>query len=127
MTTRHYLYLLLVITGAVVAAGNGIDKIWNLLPLLTAFAISETILYAGGNPWTKLPPTLTYTSVGLITGTVIVPLLYHLAWEFGIVGAKTGSMGWKMFWLIPIFAFTAGFIGGVTGFLIGNHKRKRTD
>jgi len=125
MTTRHYLYLILITTGSIIVGVDGIDKSWNLWPLITALVFFETIIYAGGKKWNKLTLTLRYTSAGLIIGTVTLPLLFHIAWEFNIAGAGTGSMAWQVFWLIPIFAFALGFIGGLTGFIIGNHKRKQ--
>jgi hypothetical protein len=36
-------------------------------------------------------------------------------------------MAWQVFWFIPIFAFALGFIGGLIGFIIGNHKRKQSN
>jgi hypothetical protein len=123
LTARHSLYFILIITGAVIIGVDAMDTVWNLSPLIAAFVFSETIIYAGGNKWSTLSPTLRYTSAGIITGTVIFPLFYHIAWAFNIVGAKIGSLPYAVFWFMPFCASAAGIIGGLTGFLIGNHKR----
>lgn len=124
LTARHSLYLILIITGAFIIGVDAIDTLWNLSPLIAALVFSETIIYAGGKRWDTASPTIRYTSAGIITGTVIFPLLYHIAWAFNIVGAKIGSLPYAVFWFMPFCASAAGIIGGLTGFIIGNHKRK---
>jgi len=126
MTARHLSYLLLLTTGAVIVGGDGIDKVWNLLPCITALAVSETLIYTGGKRWEALPPTIRYASTGLVAGTVLLPLIYNIAWEFRVVGAKIGSVPYAAFWFLPVAAFACGIIGGMAGFLIGNHRHKKT-
>lgn len=124
MSVRHYLYLLLLITGGIIIGVDGMDTMWNLSPLIVALVVSETIIYAGGKKWNALTPTLRYTSAGLVSGTVLFPLCFHIAWEFKIVESRISSLPYAMFWFLPVLAFVSGAFGGVTGFLIGNHKQK---
>jgi hypothetical protein len=91
--------------------------LWTALPLYIGYFQMRSAIRQ--QSYAKL-----YACCGFIMLSASVSLLYHLAWYFDWQGTRTGdSTSALIFIFFPLYSVLFGYIGYVTGLLVGKYIR----